>query len=161
MNRRQRRQAGLTLIEIMLVLVILMMVVGAVVVYLMPRFGEAQVSTTRAKLSQIDTQIQMYSLHIGRAPTEDEGLRALIRRPQFENEALNTRWQGPYLDPDFDFIDPWGNTLRYEPVEGTDAEEDDIGRPYRVFSAGPDGQPDSDDDVYARERREEGEEEPI
>ena len=149
--RQRQRQGGLTLIEIMLVLVILMMVMGAVIVYVLPRQSEAQISTTRLRLARIDQNIQMYTLHIGRPPTEDEGLRALVSRPAFDNEALSARWQGAYVDPDEDFIDPWGNPFRYEVVDA-DTNADAQGRGYRLYSMGPDGQPDTDDDIYARRR---------
>jgi hypothetical protein len=71
----------------------------------------------------------------------------LSKKPSFENEKLGEKWQGPYLKPGTKIDDPWGNQLRYELVDRSTEGEQKGGLPYRLYSVGPDGQPDTDDDI--------------
>ena len=150
---------GFTLIEVLLVLVILMLLIGAVVVFVLPQQAGAQRNTTQIKLRVIDDAIQRYQLHIGRPPSEEEGLEALVRMPDFEVEALRSRWTGPYVDEEMEFIDAWGNELRYEMREqesGADAMQGrSAGRQYRLYSVGPDGEEGTDDDIEIGRARDE------
>jgi hypothetical protein len=69
-------------------------------------------------------------------------------KPTFENERMGEKWQGPYLKPGTRLEDPWGNPLQYEVVDRT-LETDTAANkvPYKLFSIGPDGQPDTEDDI--------------
>jgi general secretion pathway protein G len=98
--------------------------------------------------------LDTYRLNVGRYPSEDEGgLGALLVRPQYENERLTEKWQGPYLKRGAKLEDPWGNPLHYEVVDRSLAE--DPGAPaYRLYSVGPDGQPDTEDDIRLFEEEE-------
>lgn len=143
---RARRAGGFTLIEILLVIVIIMMLAAALVVFVLPQREGAERNTTRLLLMQVQNALDTYRLNVGRYPTEDEGgLGALLVRPQFENEALGERWQGPYLKRGTRLLDAWGNQLIYQTVDTT--LEDPGSLPYRLFSAGPDGVADTDDDI--------------
>jgi general secretion pathway protein G len=148
--KRQRklvRAAGFTLIEILLVIVILTMLVGAFVVYLLPQQEGAEKSTTKLMLSQVANALDTYRLNLGHYPTEQEGgLDALVTKPTFENERMGEKWHGPYLKPGTKLEDPWGNKVRYEIVERT-ADAKITGPPYKLFSLGPDGQPETEDDI--------------
>ncbi len=150
---------GFTLIEVLLVLVILMLLIGAVVVFVLPQQAGAQRNTTELKLRMIDDAIQRFEMQVGRPPTEDEGLEALVRMPDFEVEALRSRWTGPYVDEDTEFIDAWGHELRYEMRDqesGADAMEGrSRGRQYRLYSVGPDGEEGTDDDIEIGRARDE------
>jgi hypothetical protein len=67
-------------------------------------------------------------------------------KPAFENERLGEKWQGPYLKPGTKMDDAWGFKIRYELLDSsqkTEASAPD----YKLYSVGPDGQPDTDDDV--------------
>lgn len=151
---RPVRAAGFTLIEILLVIVIILMLAGALVVFVLPQQEGAEKNTTRLLLSQVDTALNTYRLNMGRYPTEDEGgLKALMVKPNFENERQGEKWQGPYLKPGTRLEDPWGNELQYEVVDRTlDAGAGDTSGtgsklPYKLYSTGPDGQPDTEDDI--------------
>jgi general secretion pathway protein G len=148
LNRnRSGRKAGFTLIEILLVIVILLLLASALVVFLLPQQEGAERNTTRLLLNQVGTALDTYRLNIGRYPSEqDGGLNALMAKPNYENPRLSDRWQGPYLKPGTRLEDPWGQPLRYELVERL-GDENTAGPPYKLFSVGPDGQPDTDDDV--------------
>ncbi len=160
MSRRSKRSAGFTLIEILLVIVIILLLAGALVVFVLPQQEGAEKNTTKLKLSQVATALDTYRLNVGRYPTEQEGgLDALMKKPTFENPRLGEKWQGPYLKPGIQLDDPWGHKLRYEPVDRTTVAEGDAktGPPYKLYSVGPDGQPDTDDDIrYAAENANDG-----
>jgi general secretion pathway protein G len=148
--RSLRPAAGFTLIEILLVIVILLLLASALVVFLLPQQEGAEKNTTRLLLNQVSTALDTYRLNIGHYPTEqDGGLNALMTKPNFENQRLAEKWQGPYLKPGTRLEDPWGNPIRYEVVDTTMATTDGSksGPPYKLYSVGPDGQPDTDDDI--------------
>jgi general secretion pathway protein G len=159
MLRRNTRSAGFTLIEILLVIVIILLLAGALVVFVLPQQEGAEKNTTKLKLSQVATALDTYRLNMGRYPGEQEGgLDALLKKPTFENPRLAEKWQGPYLKPGVNLEDPWGHKIRYELVDRTVADADaKTGPPYKLFSVGPDGQPDTDDDIgYAVENAKDG-----
>jgi len=145
--RPARSAAGFTLIEILLVIVIILMLAGALVVYVLPQQKGAEVNTTRLLLTQLQSALDTYRLNIGSYPTEEQGgLGALLVKPNFENERLGEKWQGPYLKPGTRLEDAWGNKIRYELVDKS--LQTDPGTPdYKLFSLGPDGLPDTDDDI--------------
>lgn len=150
-RRNLRRAAGFTLIEILLVIVILLLLASALVVFLLPQQEGAEKNTTKLLLNQVSTALDTYRLNLGRYPSEqDGGLNALTTKPNFENQRLGEKWQGPYLKPGTRLEDPWGYTIRYEVVDktmSTTEETQQSGPPYKLFSVGPDGQADTDDDV--------------
>ena len=146
--RKRRAGAGFTLIEILLVIVIILMLAAALVAYMIPQQKAAEKNTTKLLLQQVGSQLDTYRLNIGHYPTEQEGgLDALLKKPTFENERLGDKWGGPYLKPGTQLDDPWGNKIRYEVVERTGDSDKSGGLPYKLFSVGPDGQPDTEDDI--------------
>jgi general secretion pathway protein G len=146
-KRRRVESAGFTLIEILLVIVIILLLASALVVFVLPQQEGAEKNTTRLLLNQVGTALDTYRLNLGRYPTEqDGGLDALMAKPNFENPRLGEKWQGPYLKPGTKLEDPWGHKLLYEQVDRS-AEENKSGPPYKLFSVGPDGQSDTEDDI--------------
>jgi len=147
------RVAGFTLLEVLLVIVIILLLAGALVVFVLPQQKGAEKNTTKLLLSQVATALDTYRLNLGHYPTEEEGgLNALLTKPTFENERLGEKWQGPYLKPGTTLDDPWGNKIRYEAVDVSMAEDTAAGTttvalPYKLYSLGPDGQPETEDDI--------------
>jgi general secretion pathway protein G len=145
--RARGAAAGFTLIEILLVITIILMLAGALVVYVLPQQKGAEKNTTRLLLNQVQSALDTYRLNVGSYPTEEQGgLGALLVKPTYENEKLGEKWQGPYLKPGTKLVDAWGNSIRYELVDKstqTDANTPD----YKLYSVGPDGIPDTDDDI--------------
>src|SRR5512137_480137 len=145
-GRRAGSTAGFTLIEILLVIVIILMLAGALVVYVLPQQKGAEKNTTRLLLIQVQQALDNYRLNIGSYPTEEQGgLKALLVKPTFENEKLGEKWQGPYVKPGTKLQDPWGHDIVYEAVDRS-AVADDKSKPslpYKLYSVGPDGQPDT------------------
>ncbi len=150
-RRNLKLRAGFTLIEILLVIVILLLLASALVVFLLPQQEGAERNTTRLLISNVATALDTYRLNLGRYPSEqDGGLTALTVKPNFENPRMGEKWQGPYLKPGTRLEDPWGNPLRYEVLDKTLVADDLQGQsssPYKLYSIGPDGQPDTDDDI--------------
>ena len=83
------------------------------------------------------------------ATEQDGGLNALVTKPTYENQRLGEKWQGPYLKPGTRLEDPWGHPIKYEVVDKATAADDKTksGPAYKLYSVGPDGQPDTEDDV--------------
>ena len=125
---RRRRRAGLTLIEMMVVVTIIAMF-GALV---LPRFlGQADKGRKTAAKEQINqflTALGAYKLDTGNYPTTELGLEALRTKPGNVNN-----WQGPYLSQEIG-NDPWGNGYAYR-FPGEHGDDPDI------ISLGSDGQP--------------------
>lgn len=147
-RHRRTRTSGFTLIEILLVIVIILLLAGALVVFVLPQQKGAEKNTTKLMLSQVASALDIYRLNLGHYPTEQEGgLDALLKKPTFENEKLNEKWQGPYLKPGTTLDDPWSHKIHYELVDREVEGEQKGGLPYKLYSLGPDGQPDTDDDI--------------
>lgn len=127
---RRRPDAGVTLIEMMVVLVIIGIVAALVVPNVIGRPDEARVAVASADLRTIAASLEMYRLDNRSYPTSEQGLSALTSRPVLSPVPVN--WMaGGYL-PNLP-VDPWGNPYEYTAP----------GRagPYEVLSFGADGQP--------------------
>ena len=146
---RPKHAQGFTLLEVLLVIVIILMLAAALVVFVLPQQKGAEKNTTKLLLSQVGSALDTYRLNIGHYPNEQEGgLSALMAKPTFENERLGEKWQGPYLKPGTSLDDPWGNKLRYEAVDASTLDGSSTpALPYKLYSVGPDGQPDTEDDI--------------
>ncbi|MEC7429532.1 MAG: type II secretion system protein GspG, partial [Planctomycetota bacterium] len=92
--------------------------------------------------------LKMYTVDMKIFPDTEDGLGALLKAPDDERRAK--MWDGPYLDEDKLPLDPWGNEYQYE----FDAANGDS-KP-RIFSPGPDGETDTDDDIANRGKSGEG-----
>ena len=123
-----RRSAGFTLVEIMVVVVILGVLAVLIVPRVVGRTEEARAAAAKHDIAAIMQSLKLYRLDNGRYPTNDQGLQALVTRPQGGPAASNWR---SYLDklPK----DPWGNAYQYL-NPGVHGEID-------VFTLGADGQP--------------------
>ena len=131
-NRANRRRgdAGVTLIEMMVVLVIIGIVAALVVPNVIGRPDEARVAVAGADLRSVAASLEMYRLDNRGYPTTEQGLAALTQRPTAQPVPVN--WvEGGYLPTPP--LDPWGNAYLYRsPTEGA---------PYELISNGADGVP--------------------
>ena len=109
-NRSARRSRGLTLIEIMVVVIIIGILVSVIAPNVMGRPDTARREVTRSDLLAIGNALDMYRLDNGAYPSTDQGLDALIAKPSGFPEPRN--WgPEPYLKkmP----VDQWGNDFVY------------------------------------------------
>jgi general secretion pathway protein G len=130
MKRRslQKRSAGFTLLEIMVVVIIIGVLAATIIPQFMGTTHDAKVSAAKADVAQLENALERFNLHMDRYPTMDEGLKVLVETPTGEDK----KWRGPYiklLRPD-----PWGNPYQYR-VPGMHHTTS-----FDVWSRGADGQ---------------------
>src|SRR3954467_7035718 len=107
---RLRRQRGFTLLEVMVVVVILGILAALVVPKIISRPDEARVIAAKQDIASLMQALKLYRLDNQRYPTTEQGLQALVSRP--ESAPLAPNWKaGGYVErlPK----DPWGNAYRY------------------------------------------------
>ena len=121
-----RAVRGMTLIEILVVLVLIGVVLGIVGGNFIGKGEKAKADAAKIEISQIAQTLDLYKLEIGRYPTTQEGLQALISAP-----AGVTNWNGPYWKRSTVPKDPWGNEYKYS-APGQSG-------PYDITSLGADG----------------------
>jgi general secretion pathway protein G len=120
------RQRGMTLIEILVVLVLIGIVLGIVGGNFIGKGEKAKADAAKIEIGQISQTLDLYKLEVGRYPTSQEGLQALISAP-----AGVSNWNGPYWKKSTVPKDPWGNEYRYV-SPGSKG-------PYEIVSLGADG----------------------
>jgi general secretion pathway protein G len=101
-------QAGFTLIEMLVVLVIIGLIMGLVGPRVLNYLSNARVKAARLQIESLSNSLDLYYLDVGRYPTTQEGLVALVRRPPGVDV-----WNGPYLKGTAVPADPWRNTYVY------------------------------------------------
>lgn len=132
-QKRRNAEAGVTLIEMMVVLVIIAVIAAMVVPNVIGRPDEARVTVARTDLRSIAGALEIYRLDNRTYPSTTQGLAALVTRPSVPPEPLN--WAtGGYLSamPQ----DPWGTEYVYR-SPGEDGRFD-------LITLGADGQPGGD-----------------
>jgi len=130
-ERRNRRRAGITLIEMLVVVTIIALFAALVGPAMFRQSDKARVTAAHAQINAFMTALGSYKLDTGVLPSTEEGLQALRVQP-----SNLTQWQGPYLPKEIP-LDPWGHPYIYK-YPGEHGDEPDI------ISYGADGQPGGD-----------------
>ena len=107
--RRARAIAGFTLVELLVVLAILTLLAGLVGPRVLGQLGGAKSKTAAVQIADIDKALELYKLDVGRFPSTEEGLQALVQKPA----TVSAGWSGPYLKGTLP-ADPWGKPYRYQ-----------------------------------------------
>jgi general secretion pathway protein G len=128
LKRLKANESGVTLIELLIVIVILGLLAGGIALNVMPQRDKAKVATSRQRIEALEVALQLYSIDVGDYPTTEQGLGALWNSPN----PVPANWNGPYVrKPTFD--DSWGNEYIYR-YPGNHA-----GYSYDLYSLGKDG----------------------
>lgn len=127
-NRRPQAEAGFTLLELMVVIVIIGLLATIVMVNVLPSQDRAMKEKARADISVLEQSVESYRLDNFTFPTPEQGLQALVAPPAGMTRPDRYR-EGGYIRrlPD----DPWGNPYQY-------AAPGEKGR-FDIFSFGADG----------------------
>ena len=131
-TKRKRRQAGVTLIEMMVVVTIIALFSALVLPKMFKRADAARVTAARTQINGFMTALGAYKLDTSTFPSTEQGLAALRNKPQDLNG-----WNGPYLPQEVP-LDPWGRPYAYK-FPGEHGDEPDM------ISYGADGQPGGED----------------
>ena len=127
-RNKKRTMAGVTLIEMLVVVTIIALFVGVVGIKVFKRADDARVVATKQQISTFLGAAGIYKLDTGVYPTTEQGLQALRLAPANVNG-----WKGPYLQQDIP-LDNWGHPYLYK-YPGEHGDDPDI------VSLGADGQP--------------------
>lgn len=107
-RRDSPSERGFTLLELLVTLTILALLAGIVTPQVLKYIGSSKVKTAAVQVQEIETALDLFQADIGRYPTAQEGLQALIVQP--DNVPA---WAGPYLKKGKGLIDPWGVPYHY------------------------------------------------
>ena len=111
-RQKKNTQAGFTLIELMVVIVILGLLAGVIIPRFMGETDKAKVATTKMQIASLESALKMYKLDNGSYPSTEQGLQALVETPTAGN--LPTNWRkGGYLEKGKVPKDPWKNDYIY------------------------------------------------
>ena len=127
-EKRRNRLGGFSFIEVMVVIIILGLLSSIVGVYLFDSAEQAKADATKSQIKGLETALDLYRLHNSRYPSSEQGLKALLEKP--EVGIIPKNWNGPYLRGNNLPEDGWGSPYRYLSVNGKN---------YEIISLGADG----------------------
>lgn len=132
MKQKRNPRAGVTLIEMLVVVVIIAVFAAVVAPRLLNQGDKARVVAAKQQIENFQLALGQYHLDTGSYPTTEQGLNALRVQPSGVEQ-----WHGPYLQKDV-ANDPWSHPYVYK-FPGDHGDEPD------VLSYGADGQPGGSD----------------
>jgi general secretion pathway protein G len=123
-----RRNSGFTLLELLVVIAILGLLIGLVAPAALRQLGSARTSVAHQSIERLASILDMYKLDVGRYPTTEQGLDALIKQPTDVRS-----WNGPYVQGDKLPFDAWNHPYVYRSPSNRPNHE------YDLCSQGPAG----------------------
>lgn len=124
LDKRLRADEGYTLMEMLVVIGIIALIAAVLTPSILGNMQRARSKTAQMQVQTIAGALETFRADVGRYPTTDEGLSALL-------SASIDGWTGPYLKDSKYLQDPWGNSIVYTPT----------GDGFTVRSNGADGAP--------------------
>jgi general secretion pathway protein G len=125
---------GFTLIEILIVVIIIGLLAALVAPRLVGKLTESKEKIAKQQIAMLSTAVELFRADVGRYPTTQEGLEALIKKPESVPDNL---WKGPYIKGNKLPLDPWGNPYHYFGPD--DPKTKEKGVDYLIISYGSDG----------------------
>ena len=123
-----RRLRGFSFIEVMVVIIILGILSSIVAVYRFDTAEKAKTDASKTQFRGLETALDLYRLHNSRYPSSEQGLKALLEKP--EVGLIPKNWNGPYLRGNNLPEDGWDSPFRYISENGNEFE---------IISLGADG----------------------
>ena len=122
----KRMNAGFTLLELLVVMIIIGLLAGYVGPKYFGQVGKSEIKAAKAQIDAFEKALEQYRIDVGHFPSSEQGLASLTVKPGTES-----KWDGPYLKKEAP-VDPWGSPYVYKmPGEHGD---------FDLFSFGKDGQ---------------------
>ena len=125
-SRSAASEAGFTLVELLVVLVILVLLASIIGPKVIGYLGSSRSKTAKIQIDGLVTSLELFHIDTGRYPNTAEGLDALVKVA-----GKIQGWNGPYISKNSVPLDPWGNPYHY----------DQPGKhgPFDLFTLGRDG----------------------
>ena len=111
-EKKTRQEGGFTLLELLVVMAILGMLAALVGPQVLNQLGGAKSKSAQIQIRDLEQALELYRLDVGRYPSSEDGLSALVARP----EDIRG-WNGSYLKKSEVPADPWGNEYVYRLLE--------------------------------------------
>ena len=124
--QRRDDEAGFTLMEILVVLVLMGLIAAVAIPQVMKLMGSAKHKAAKIQIETVVNSLQYFENDVGTYPTTEQGLQALWTAPEGVAD-----WDGPYVRREKQLVDPWGSKLIYQSPGKT--------RRYDLMSLGADG----------------------
>jgi len=102
-------EAGFTLVELLVVLVILVLLASIIGPRVIGYLGSSRTKTAKVQIESLVTSLELFHIDVGRYPATNEGLEVLVRPP-----TKLAGWSGPYITKGSIPADPWGQPYRYQ-----------------------------------------------
>lgn len=106
---RRNDEAGFTLVELLVVLVILVLLASIIGPRVIGYLGASRTKTAKVQIESLVTSLELFHIDVGRYPATAEGLNALVKPP-----TKLASWSGPYITKGNIPPDPWGRPYRYQ-----------------------------------------------
>lgn len=129
-------RAGFTLVEILVVIAIISLLAGVVLLNIAPQIGMGSQAAAKAQIQVLSSAATTYRMAHGRYPSQQQGLEALVKKPDQEPVPQNYP-EGGYLNSRNLPLDPWKRPYIYL-CPGRQNE------PFEILTYGADGEPGGD-----------------
>jgi general secretion pathway protein G len=126
-RRSSGSEAGYTLTELLVVIVVLALIAAAVTPQILGRFNNAKTRTAQLHADTLSAALDDFFIDVGRYPTPEEGIGALLAAPD-----AAAGWRGPYVRSEKTLADPWGRRFLIAPPATANL-------PPAILSLGADG----------------------